>query len=248
MAGNAGLTVQDVINEALGILGVYQGDPLGASDLQSAFFTFQALVDGWGLEPLTFRQVSILQFMTTAGKAAYTLGPAPATGAAPDWVTPFLPLEFDALTMQTGTIELGIALDTLRQWESLAIKSMQSSILTDCYVDMGPVFHLLNFYPVPSASIPVNLYLPQQLSKPTATTAALVLPAGYQEALTYELAIKCSSKFGAALPEWLPMAWADAKSKIKASNFPALDMLCDPALVRRGPRTGGGSIAFYTGE
>lgn len=247
MAGIAALTVQDIINEALGILGVYQGDPLSASDLQSAFFTFQALVDGWAGEQLTFRQVSILQFNTAAGKAAYTL--AAAAGAGVDWVAPFLPMELDAVTMQMGSLELEVKLDTLRQWESIAIKSMQSSILTDVWVDLGAVSHTLNFYPVPSANIPVNLYLPQQLAKPTTPAAAIVLPpGGYQEALTYELAIKVSSRFGAAIPEWLPVAWAEAKGKVKASNFPALDMLCDPALVRRGSRMGGGSIAFYTGE
>lgn len=247
MAGNAGLTVQDIINEALGILGVYTGDPLSGADLQSAFFTFQALVDGWTLEPLTFQQSATLQFTTTAGKSAYTL--AAAAGSGVDWVPPFLPAKrLDAVTMQTGTLELGVNLDTLRQWEMIALKSMSSSILTDCYVNYGPASHVLNFWPVPSVAIPVNLYVKQQIAKPTATTAAIILAPGYQEPLTYELAIKCSSKFGAAVPEWLPEAWRESKARLAASNFPMLDALCDRALLRRGSRMGGGSISFYMGE
>lgn len=245
MAGNAGPTVTDVINEALGILGVYQGDPLSASDLASAFFTLQALVDGWQCEPLTFRQVSTVQFETTAGKQSYVLGPA-ADGV--DWVTPFLPLDLREgdITQMQGTLEIPLAIDTRQQWELIAIKSMQSGILNEVWPDLGITTHTLNFWPVPSVSIPVNLYLAQQLAKPTATTAALVAPPGYQEALTFELAIKCSSKFGAAVPEWVFPAWVDAKHKIKAANFEPLDQYCDAALVKRNTRLG--SIRFYVGE
>lgn len=254
MAGPAvGVSLQNIINEALGHLGVYQGDPLQAPDLQTAFFTLQAMLDGWQLEPGSFRQVAVESFTTQAGKSSYLVGPSALNPSpAPDWVTPFLPMQFDpgSITNFVGTVEIPVGIDARADWEAIALKTMQSSILTDCWPQFGLTAVTLNFWPVPNTSIAVNLYLPQQLSTPAAATATVILPPGYQEAMTFELAIKCSSKFGAALPAWLPEAWREAKEKIRAANWEPLAQRCDAALLgRRGSgHSGGGSIAFYTGE
>lgn len=250
MAGNAGITVADLINESLSILGVYSGEPLDAGDLQTAYFTLCAIVDGWGAEALTIFQKVSETFQTVAGQAAYTLGLA---AADPDWVTSFLPTAFDAVTMSTGTggagsVELGLAINTELQWASIGIKTLQSNILSDMYPQLGTAVHTLNFYPVPNGIIPVNLYMPQQIPAFTATSNVLVLRPGYQEALTFEHAMKVSSKFGATIPEWLPEAWKESKANMKGTNFEPLDVRCDPALIKRSTsRSGGGSIRFYEG-
>jgi hypothetical protein len=150
--------------------------------------------------------------------------------------------------MSIGTLELQIAIDTAAQWESIGIKSLASSIMQECWPNYGAAAHQLNFYPVPNASIPVALYLLQAIPRFTAITNVVQLPPGYQEPLTFELAMKCSSKFGASIPAWMPAAWSDGKATIRANNFEPIDVACDPALVKPGPATGGGSINFYLGR
>lgn len=247
MAGNNGIAVQDIINEALGHLGVYQGDALDASDLQSAFFTFQGMMDGWAAEPLTIFQKSTLTFSTVAGQQSYTLG-VNAGQTVYNWPVSALPAEYDAVTQGiSGGLEIPLGIDTEIEWASITIKSMQSGILNEMYPQIAATSHILNFWPVPNAILPVNLYVAQRIAAFTATNNVVALPPGYQEAITFELAIKCSSKFGASIPAWLPDAWRDAKGKIAAANFPFLDQKVDPALIRRSTRLGG-SIDFYVGK
>jgi hypothetical protein len=251
MAGNAGLTFTDVINEALGHLNVYTGDPLQAADLQSAFFTLCAIIDGYGAEKLMIWQQIIMQFLTSGGKSQYLLGLAGATPAN-DWIVPALPPSIKGITFMLGAggtpIETGIKIRTELEWKNFGLKTLLSNVLTDCWPNLGATAHALNFYPQPNASLPVNLYIPQPVVKPTAVTNSVVFPPSYQEAITFELVIKASSKFGAEVPSWIPEAWKEAKGKIKEANFEGLYQRCDSALLNRGRYTGGGSIDFYEGK
>jgi hypothetical protein len=245
MAGNNGIAVQDLINEALSHLGVYQGDALDASDLQSAFFTFVAMMDGWTAEPLTIFQKSVLTFETIANQQSYTLG----VGAPYAWQVSALPSDYDAVTQgPAGSgLELPVVMVGELEWAALPLKGLSSSILAQMYRQTLATSHTLNFWPLPAAAMPINLYVSQRIPTFTAVSNVVALPPGYQEAITFELAAKCSAKFGARVPEWLPAAMQDAKSKIKAKNFPALDMRVDSALVRRCVRLGG-NLAFYEGK
>jgi hypothetical protein len=246
LAGNLGITVSDLIAEALSHIGVFQGDPLSAADIQSAFFTLNAIVDAWGADDCAIFDTSTLSFATIVGKQAYTIG----TANTNDWVAPLLPPEFTrvgvVMAAQT-TLELAVDILTLDQWASIGLKAMQSTIITGMWADFGSAAHTLNFWPVPSAACTIKLYVPQPVSTFTATSNTVVLPPGYLEALTFELAIKCSSKFGAQIPSWLPAAWSEAKARIKGANFEPIDARCDPAIVGTG-RRGGGSIDFYLGN
>jgi hypothetical protein len=251
MAASAGVTALDIITEALSVLGVYsQGESLSAADSASALFTLTALMDGWGAENFTIYNEVIQQFSTTASKQSYTIGPDNTN----DWITATLPPSFDRVgnlpvtNGQPMPLELPVQIYTLDMWASIALKGLQSSIIQAMYPNYGFPSHTLNFWPIPNVVIPVSLYYPQKVAKLTALANAVAMPPGYQEALTYELAIKCAAKFGATIPQFLPDAWAEAKAKIKSMNTSVVDAICDPALVRRGTRTGYGSLGFYTGE
>ena len=251
MAGNAGLTFTDVINEALGHLGVYTGDPLEAADLQTAFFTLCAIIDGYGAEKLMMWQHLILPFMTTPGKSQYLVGVAGATPPN-DWVVPALPEKLDGVTYLLGTgstpVETDVKIRTEYEWKNINLKTLSTSVLSDCWPNYGASAHQLNFYPQPNAALTVNLYIPQPVAKPTAAANAVVFPPSYQETITFELVIKASSKFRASVPSWIPAAWQDAKDKIKAANFEAIFLRSDNALLSSNRRLGGGSLDFFTGK
>jgi hypothetical protein len=246
MAGNLGITVSDLINEALGHLGIWTGDPLAAADLQSAYFTLNAIVDGWGADACAIYDTATLSFTTSVGKQSYTIG----TANTNDWVAPLLPPDFVRVGVTPAAqtnLEIPVEILTLDQWAAISLKAMQSTIITSMWPDFGSAAHTLNFWPVPSAACTIKLYVPQPVTTFTSTSNTVVLPPGYLEALTFELALKCSSKFGAQIPSWMPAAWSEAKARIKAANVQPLDVRCDPAIVGTG-RSGGGSIRFYEGK
>jgi hypothetical protein len=249
MAGATSLplpTVADLINEALAHLSVYApGETLAAADQTSAMFTLQGIVDSYGAQPLmVFNRTVLGSFTLSGGKQSYTIG----TANTNDWVTSFLPPTFDLVSMKMGTLDLGITIYTAEEWARIGLKSLQSNIVTACWPDYGAASHTLSFFPVPNATIPVTLYLDTPIQRFTAASNIVQFPAGYQELLTFELAIKCSSKFGAEVPAWLPAAYTEAKTSVKASNFEPIDLYCDDALVSSGSRAGGGSINFYLGR
>lgn len=244
MAGSA-LSVLDLITEALALYGEYAaGEAIDAATVQSLLFTLNAAIDGLGGEPLAIFQTSILSFSTVAGQQTYTLGPDPAN----NWITT---AAAPAAVLRAGLVlnglELPIAILTADEWAALELKGLQSSITSGLWPQYGATSHTLSLWPVPSAAAPVRLYGAQQTAQFTAASDSVSLPPGYQEFLVYDLALKSASKFGAELPSWLPVAWREAKTRIKERNFAALDCATDPALTHRSGR-GWPSINFYTGK
>jgi hypothetical protein len=228
MAGNLGATAADYITEALSILGVYaQGENISAADLSSSLFTFNAMVDGWGAETLTVYAITPQTFMTQANKQTYSLGP----DVSNDFIAT-LPVSIEQASMLLGTTELPLTPRTQPEWAALSGKSITGSVLSDLYVAYGAAAHQLNFWPVPSQTIAVVLYMAAALAQIALPSNVISVPPGYKEALIFELAIKLASKFGAKLPAYLPSAWDEAKTKIKARNYTPEEAPLDPALSR----------------
>lgn len=246
MAGNLGVTLLDICVEVLSLLQVYApGEPIDPADTATLLFTINGIVDGWGAEALTIFDQSIYPYPTVAGQASYTFGP----DATNNWISPAgfpLPVTAEYGTL-FGGIERDVRTNTEDEWKRIALKTLTSSPVTDCWPQYGAVFHTFNLYPVPNSSGPLLLYVERQIARFTALSNSVIFPAGYQEALIYETTIKAQPKFGAELPSWLGDAWQLAKTRIKEKNYEPIDVRCDPALTHGG-RRGGGSIAFYEGK
>jgi len=245
MAGS--ISVLDLITEALSIMGEYApGEALDAASVSSLLFTLGGAIDGLGGEPLAIYSDGILSYNTTAAKQSYTLGP----DVGNDWITTAAaPSEIVRIGVVSNGMELPIEIINAQQWAGFALKTLQSSIVSAAWPQYGAVSHTLYFWPVPSTVLAVKLYTLQQVPTFTASTDSIVLPPGYQEFLTYDLVIKSASKFGAALPEWVPPAWREARTRIKERNYQALESRCDPALTGRGRgRVPAERLSFYRGD
>jgi hypothetical protein len=243
----AAITVLDLITEVLALMGEYSpGEPLDAAAIASLLFTLNGALDGLGGERLAIYSNSVLNYATVANKGAYTLGPDPAN----DWITPGpVPAVIRSVSMLSGALEIPIGDVSADEWARFGLKTLASSIASAVYVQLGPVSHTFNFWPIPSVSYTVNIYAAQQIPQFVAASDSVVLPPGYQEFLTYDLCIKSAAKFGATIPEWVPTAWREARTRIKERNFAAgaLESRCDPALTHKSGR-GWPSIDFYTGK
>lgn len=217
MAGSP-VTVLDIATEVLSILGVYApGEPIEPADLTSLLFTLNATIDGYGAEDIATYRRTNLTYQTAAGQQLYTLGP----DLFNNWVTPAaLPPYINEMSIMTGASEVPLALYSEGQWQVIAIKNTPG-IPSACWVRYIFPNHILNFWPVPNAVIPVVLYCQQPIPSFTSTADVLVMPPGYQELLTYELALKNAVKFATEVPAWVPEAWARAKARVKDRAAPA---------------------------
>jgi hypothetical protein len=241
----APITVLDLITETLSIFGEYTpGEPLDAASVQSLLFTLNGAVDGMGAESLAIFANSVLPFTTAAGKQNYTLGPDPGN----DWITAAAaPSEISRVGVVLNGAELPVKLLNADEWALQALKTLQSTLVSAVWLQYGPVSHTLTFWPIPTLGLAVNLYAAQQTPRFAALTDSVILPPGYQEFLTYDLVIKSASKFGAALPDWVPPAWREARTRIKEYNYQALESRSEDALLTSRGR-GAALLRFYTGD
>jgi len=237
--------VLDVLNEVLSILGVYApGENITAADSQSMLFTLNGILDGLGAEIFAIVDHPVYAFPVVGSKQAYTLGP----DASNDWVTPTLPASIVAVSVLVGALEVSLAPLNTDEWQAIGIKSFSGGVFPSGYwLQYGAAFHTLNFFPMPSSTNAVRLYCDSPLTSFTAVTNTVAMPAGYQEFLTYDLAIKSAGKFGKSLPGWLPEARRDARSRIKEANYTPIYSRCDDALLAGGGGLGGGSMLFASG-
>lgn len=246
MAGNLGPTARDLITDALTLLGVLaQGENADGADAATCLMTLSDILDGYGLEKLKRFQITPQSFVTVPNQASYTLGP----GAG--WNTATLPAGIDSATYYADpahSLELPIKVLNRPEYDRFPLKSLSSSFLSACCVDLGAAAHTLTFYPVPTLAIAVNLYLGIPLTNYSDVNQVLGLPFGYREMLKYELALKCASKFGAPVPEALPQMFDDARHKVLSANFLGnlRDMEVDPALT--GRYRGDSLLRFFEGK
>jgi hypothetical protein len=234
-SGNSVL-VSDLAAEVLSLYGSYvPGETIATADIQSLIFTLNGILDGYGAEYLTVYNSTVLSsFSLSANKGAYTLG-----SSGTDWTLALIPSILTGVgAIIAPNLENPLQVLTDPEWARIGLKTLTSTIPQAVWIQNTSPTVTFNFWPVPSAAVAVRIYGANQITRVTASTDLLNLPAGFQELLTYDLAIKASPKFGANLPAWLIPAWQQARTRVKESNFEGFisrpDATLGRALVDRG--------------
>lgn len=239
----ATVTANDLITESLALMGEYApGEPLDAAAVTTMIFTLNGILDGLGAERLA---------LFANWTAAVTVPPGPAfTLLPPVFAGTGAPADLTGVgVMVDANVERPVRMLTSEEFRRIALKSMTGVIPEAVWVHPANGSITINLWPVPSQLVFLKLYYSYPLASVASGTDVVAMPPGYQELLTYELAIKAAPKFGANLPPWIYSAWQQAKTRVKENNFEAVDSRTDPALSWRGR----GSVpaerlSFYSGE
>lgn len=239
------VTVLDLATEVLSLYGSYAaGETIDSADVQSLIFTLNGILDGITAETLSlFSDTVLAGFTLTPGKQVYSFG-----AGASDFPLAGITRQIVGIGDIANNIERPLKLLTDEEWEAIRLKTFSSSVVTAAWI--RNVFPLLSitFWPVPTVADALRFYYREPVSTVSASSDVLILPAGYQEWLTFELAIKAAPKFGANLPAWLGEAWREAKTRVKESNYSGAVSRLDSALTGGRGRAGAPSLSFYTGE
>jgi hypothetical protein len=203
------------------------------SEVDDAFYALNALLDSWLLERLLVYEIGRNVQTLNAGQQTYAIG----TGAADFNVARPLRIEKAGLIYQgnpSQPLELGIQILTVEAWGNIPVKNIQSPIPLSLWYDAQFPVGQVNFWPIPSVTQQVALYLWNQIGQFTDITTPLNLPPGYLRALQYNLAVELAVRFPRTqMNPAVAQIAMDAKAKIKAINTPFLDMSCDIALLGR---------------
>lgn len=190
-------TAGDVVTSALLELGVYGIDePLSAEDKAFGLQKLQRLIDSINAQRELIFGISFQTFNLIASHGPHTIGPAGDFAVTPRPVD-VASCSFILNSATANPVDLPVRMRDKDWWSANPLKSLQSSIVTDCYYNSGAPNGELNFFPISNVIAPVRLELWSSIANPVAYTTALTMPQGYSDLLVYNLAVALAPAFNA---------------------------------------------------
>lgn len=205
-----------------------------AQELADGLYALNSMLDSWTIERLFVYQVEQTERAWPAATATRTIGDGGDYDASrPSKVDPKGNFFRDSNGVDTPLMVIPRqTFDTFQDKTSQGIPEWLA-------VDPGFPLMTLYAYPVPSEALTLHLNTWALLQQFGAGTEQLLLPAGYQTAIEYALAIELAPEFGGAAmaaAERIAKQATLKKAAIKNMNTPSMVAQLDYPGVGRGPR------------
>lgn len=236
----ADTVVSDLLYAGLRIAGVTTGAGRAASPEQmaDAFSSLNRMLSSWNVERSNIYTISISAYQLIGGQHVYTI-PGDFDGPRP------VNIDRAAVLLGDSPLRLPVKILTDQEWSQIKLQNLTGSFPTKLYADGS--FPQCNLYVWPAPSMPcqLELYTWQAFAQLYAQDDPIRYPDGYEEAITYNLAMRLAAMFRTQLtPEAIAIA-KDSLARIKSHNVPSPLMSCDPAIM---PSARGGSFNWLTGD
>jgi hypothetical protein len=225
--GDTVRTAQDIIKRALRLLGVIAtGETPSNDEMQDGLTALNSMIDSWNTEGLMIPVSSRETFSITPSDNEYTMG------SGGDFNTT-RPVKIDSAAALIDGKEFPVEVLTEQKWRELQDKTSTREYPTALFYSSASPLSTVYLYPVPSASSTLVLYSRGQITRPATASTSMILAPGYDEALTYGLAIRLAPEYGKnASPEIVAIA-NNAKAAIKRNNLQSVELKVDPILRHR---------------
>jgi hypothetical protein len=209
-SGLLSATASDIIRRSLRLIGAIAGGETPSSTEETdALQVLNAMLDSWNTESLAVYALRD-ETLTLTGAASYTIG----GGGALDTTRP---VKIEAAYERLGDNDYHVTLASADAWCRIAATSTSGEVAEWLYYEPSYPLGTLYLYPKPTTGV-LHLVTRVPLAAYSATDS-LVLPPGYQDAITYHLAIRLAPEYGRPVtPELAALARA-AKDNIQRVNF-----------------------------
>lgn len=223
-------TAIQLITRAMRLAGMI-GTGETPSDTESAdgLTALNSMLDSWTIERLFVPYIATNTLTFTPGTATYTMG------VGGDINTTYRPSQIDDSCYITyGSVDIPLTLVDNDAYSAIVAKTVQSNLPLYLYVKMDyPLIHL-SFYPVPSSAAAVaTIKSWAQLQSFATLTDALTLPAGWERAITYSLAVEYGPEFGAQVPDDVKRIAIRSTANLKRINAPSPIMRSEAGYMNR---------------
>jgi len=224
------VTNGDIISRAMRLSGsLAGGETLDASQAADGLVALNSMLEVWALEKLMLFKFETIAFKPVTN--SFTIGP---TG---DVVT-LRPVEIQSAYRTSGGVDLPIDVISREQYESITLKGQASPTSAVYYKPEFPNGRVL-CWPVNGVDT-LNLTVQQPLLGFTSITDVMNLPPGYQETLTFNLAVTLAPEFNTEVSRTVMRQAMNTKRLIKTVNNEIPMLSVDPAL------SGGVSTQWWT--
>lgn len=232
------ITANTMISRAMRLIQVLAPDANPtAQEAADGLYALNSMLDAWSIERLMIYQVQQNNYSWSSGSSSKTIGSGGDFSAS-------RPARIEAqgnFFRTSGGIDYPLSVYAREEYDRIVSKTSGGAIPEYLFYDGGFPLMTLYAYPVPSETLTLYLNTWKALQQFSSLTAQLLLPAGYQAAIEYNLARWIAPEFGQAAKaaandqDFKAMA-LQLKSNIKTVNAPDLIAKTDYPLVGRRSR------------
>ena len=189
------ITVYDLICSSLRLAGILaSGETPNAEEAQDCLTALNQMLDAWTAERTLIYEVKFSNFNLTAGKPSYTIGIDPAGSTSDFNVQRPVIIQSAAIIPGLG-LEWPLDIVNSVRWASIPEKGATGVLPRSLYCDWAMPIATFYFHPVPSTASQLKMFAISPLPQFANLTDTLSLPAGYERAVRYNLAMNLSAEF-----------------------------------------------------
>lgn len=222
-------TALDLIKRSMRLLGVYSiGETPSPDESADSLSALNAMLDSWSTENLLVYAKTLDAIPLTANNGTYTIGPSGTTISG-------RPVEvFNSSYIDFQGVSYPLRIDTLKDYANIPVKALVAGIPTELYVLPNMPNATLQLWPVPSASMTLNLWSNKVLQSFPSLTTTVVLPPGYERAIALSLAEELGPEFDVAVSADIVKKAAQARKNIKRINAEVPRLMMPYGVPSRG--------------
>lgn len=210
-------TSLDLIEKSMRLIGALgQGESATAQEGTDGLACLNAMLESWSLERLFAYQIKQENFTWTSGQSSRTIGSGGNFSTT-------RPNKLENGFTRISNIDYPYRVVEKEFYDAIMDKTTQGPFPEVIYYQQSSPTGTLFAWPVPNASIDfyINHWVPLQSF--TALTTDLALPAGYQRAIEYNLAIEFQGEYPELeIPASVIRIASQSKSAIKRLNIPSM--------------------------
>lgn len=216
MAITGATLVTDAMYQA-GVLGQDQGAAPSNDDAQLVLRRLQRMLDSWSTDNLMIYQSNAETMALTSGVAVYSTSLL-ASGR---------PVKIKTMWISYAGVDYPVEQISDDTYAGIAIKNV-NAIPEYCWInDSFPQMNL-TLWPIPFASMTLNLICQRVLQASTVTMAtSLTFPPGYEKAMVDCLALDICPSFGVQPTPQMVQDAKEAKATLQRLNLQPLEMATD---------------------
>ena len=214
-------TALDIIKRSMRLLGVYSiGEQPSPDESADSLLALNAMLDSWSTENLFVYAKTLNQITLSANVGSYTVGPSGGTITS-------RPVEVSSASyVEYSGVSYPLSFATLNDYNQIPVKALVAGIPNTMYVLPNMPDVTLQLWPLPSATMTLNLWSNKVLQSFASLTDTITLPPGYERALAYCLAEEIAPEFGADITPGIQLKANQSRKVIKRANteVPRLSM------------------------
>ncbi len=240
-------TAADIINEAASLIGVKsEGDPLSPEGSQSALTRLNSMVASMSNESLIIYQQSDEVFTFPANETYQTIGIGEDFNTT--WPIQVLQQTFSRNSSVAPGVDFALEVINQAQYNSISVKgnTVTGPYPQLLYFDRDYPVGKIYIWPVLTSAVELHLATNKQLSSFAGLTTSVILPPGYEEMLTFNLALRMAPSYSVSPSPEVKQFAMESKRNLKRVN--ATNDVMDLPASLPGMSNGTSYWSFYTGN